>query len=363
MQKIKYSYCNDENGNLIYIKNIDPTTRHACKLYCLQCEQEMVANLGTKKRWYFSHKKDTACDGESYLHELAKRLIREKFLSSDHFPIIFSRDVPCSERTQCPLYTEDACIEHYVKIPSDLKSYNNNILYDRCDKEAPISDFRADLLLTHSSKSDRQPVLIEIYKTHQSSATKLKSNYKIIETKKINSEEDIEDIVRRGFIEGENCYTHNFDPRLPAIRIKDVPIERFVLHKSGKVFVHSAFNDDFACENVYNKYHPQSVIELNMRTIIFDPNPNHMNSSEKGLIYLVKKGMDIRNCIICKYYKCSYSGDNICVLYKKLGMSESQPEQTMAKQCPKYEINPKYIQYPITELEKEIFEVPSQTVL
>ena len=84
-----------------------------------------------------------------------------------------------------------------------------------------------------------------------------------------------------------------------------------------------------------------------------------MNSSGKGLIYLVKKGMDIRNCIICKYYKCSYSGDKICVLYKKLGLHTPQPEQTMAKQCPKYEINPMYIQYPITKLEQEVFEVPS----
>ena len=344
-----------------------PTTRHACKLYCLQCGQEMVANMGTKKRWYFSHKKDTACDGESYLHKLAKRLIREKFLSSDNFPIIFYRDVTCSERTRCPLYAEDVCIEHHVEIQSDLKSYNSNILYDRCDEEAPISDFRADLLLTNSSIPNRQPVLMEIYKTHQSSATKLNSNYKLIETKKINSEEDIEDIVNRGFIEGKNCETYNFDPQLPSIRKTDVPIERFVLYKSGKVFVHSSFDYDFKCikcENTYKKYYLQSVIELNIRTNnFFYPKSNRMSSSEMGLIYLVKKGWSIRNCIICKYYKkCSYSGDMVCVLYKKLGMRESQPEQTMAKQCPKYEINPRYIQYPITELEKEVFEVSSQIV-
>lgn len=340
-----------------------PTTRHACKLYCLQCGQEMVANLGTKRRWHFSHKKDTACDGESYLHKLAKRLIREKFLSSDHFPIIFSRDVPCSERAQCPLYAKEECKERSVEILSDLKSYNSNILYDRCDEEAPISDFRADLLLTNSSIPNRQPVLIEIYKTHQSSVTKLNSNYKLIETKKINSEEDIEDIVNRGFIEGINCDTHNFNPPLPNIRKRDVPIERFVLYNSGKAYVHSVFEPDFLCENVYKKYHPQSTIELNIRTnSSFLPTSNQMGSYEMGLTYLVKKGWDIKNCIVCKHYKCGHYGDMICVLYKNLGLHTPKPEQTMAKHCPKYEINPKYIQYPITELEKNIFEVPSQIV-
>ena len=71
-KQIKYSYCVDEEGVLVHINSLTDATRHARKLLCLQCGQEMVANLGEKKVWYFSHKAETACDGESYLHKLAK---------------------------------------------------------------------------------------------------------------------------------------------------------------------------------------------------------------------------------------------------------------------------------------------------
>lgn len=90
-KQVKYSYCINENNQLVHIKEITNETRHNHKLLCLECGQEMVANLGTKKAWYFSHKANTACNGESYLHKLAKRKIREKFLSSDSFPIIFTK--------------------------------------------------------------------------------------------------------------------------------------------------------------------------------------------------------------------------------------------------------------------------------
>lgn len=66
MKQIKYSYCIDDDNNLIHVLSLTNSTRHSRKLYCLQCGQEMVANLGTKKSWYFSHKSDCACDGESY---------------------------------------------------------------------------------------------------------------------------------------------------------------------------------------------------------------------------------------------------------------------------------------------------------
>lgn len=45
--------------------------------------QELVARLGQHNTKHFSHKSDTACDGESYLHKLAKRRIKEKFDSSE----------------------------------------------------------------------------------------------------------------------------------------------------------------------------------------------------------------------------------------------------------------------------------------
>ena len=48
-KQIKYSYCVDENGELVHINSLTDATRHDRKLFCLQCGQEMVANLGKKK--------------------------------------------------------------------------------------------------------------------------------------------------------------------------------------------------------------------------------------------------------------------------------------------------------------------------
>lgn len=362
LKQIRYSYSVNEEGELVHIKSLTDATRHVHRLYCLQCGQEMVAKLGTKKVWHFSHKAEIACDGETYLHKLAKRMIREKFVSANHFPITFSKEVTCLESNRCPCFIEETCQEHDVKISCDLKIWNNSIVYDTCEEETSVGSFRPDLLLTCSIKPNRRPVFIEIFKTHQSESEKLFSNYKIIETKKIESEEDIEDIVLRGFVEGENCTTYNFNPPLPFIRKTDVPIDRFVLFKSGAVKVFKASNYVVYCNNVYKRYHPRSVVELNMRDQGIDlwgdnEQTNVLDSYQTGLVYLVKKGMTIRNCILCKYYKYNdFYSSYICILYKTIGI-DSRPNQSFANKCQRYELNPRLMTHSLSELEKVVFEI------
>ena len=47
---------------------------------CLQYHKTLIAKIGNKKVPHFAHKKGNACNGESYLHKLAKRRIREKII-------------------------------------------------------------------------------------------------------------------------------------------------------------------------------------------------------------------------------------------------------------------------------------------
>ena len=61
-KQVKYSYCLDENGNLVHVEDLKDETRHAHQWYCLQCGQVMVPNLGKIKAKHFAHKADTACD-------------------------------------------------------------------------------------------------------------------------------------------------------------------------------------------------------------------------------------------------------------------------------------------------------------
>ena len=360
MKQIKYRYCIDENDNLVCIDDITDATRHEHKWRCLGCGQEMVAKLGQKRIKHFSHKVDMVCDGESYLHKLAKRRIREKFQTAESFPITFVRDTLCNQRQKCFFFSHERCHEKR-SIVDDLRRW-----YNTCQEEVMVREFRPDLLLTCSMIPDRKPIFIEIYKTHQSEATKLSSDHKIIETTQIKSEEDIEDIIKRGFIEEQNCQTFKFNPRPPDYRKKDVFITRFALFKDGRARVYKPAHeggDGICCNKLDKKVVPNSVCELNMKEFGIElwGNSETLDSYESGLIYLVKKkNWQIKNCILCKFRVYNeYYGRHICTHYKFLGQDYKFPQQTMANRCKDYQIDPQKMNYPLSELEKTILEVPT----
>lgn len=357
MTEVKYGYCLDENGRLVHIKSLTDAIRRVHRYHCLQCGQEMVANLGQKKAWYFSHKADTACDGESYLHKLAKQRIRAKFMSARSFPIIFNRDFPCENKGKCPHYREWVCQECNATERLELKYYRGKLLYDSCLEEVKCGEFRPDLLLKCSTKPDAPPIFIEIYKTHQSSEEKVNSEYRIIETKKIESEADIDDIIKRGFVEGENCTLKNFHPKHPIEKSKvHIPVARFILYNSGKAYV-----EQLHCGMIDKRIKPQSAVELNVRTHEFDigelKGPNTiLGTYEKGLVYLKKKGMPIRNCILCRHYNY----DHTCRKFNiHIDNPPLFPEQSQANICEHYELNEELTNYTLSKLEEDVSRVTS----
>ena len=340
-KQVKYSYCLDENGNLVHVEDLKDETRHAHQWYCLQCGQVMVPNLGKIKAKHFAHKADTACDGESYLHKLAKRLIRDRFLSTGLFPVIFKREVPCREVYKCPLFESNYCNEEKIT-PFNLKQW-----YDTCKEEAAEGGFRPDLLLTCSSKPEREAVFIEVFKTHQSNELKLRSEYRIIETKKIETEEDIADIINRGFVEGENCNTYNFKLKLSQPLLRKRTIDRFVLYDDGR-----ARKINVSCDNRHRRIFNNSVAELNMREAwTYD-----MNTFQIGFAYLLKKGFTFRNCMICNKYRSTYYGDYLCIMYKKLHLESSKPKQSQATNCQYFEVASWLASIPLSELEENVME-------
>ena len=78
-----------------------------------------------------------------------------------------------------------------------------------------------------------------------------------------------------------------------------------------------------------------------------------------GLVYLVKKGLDIKNCILCRFYKYNeWQNTHVCIRYKSLGEKYHFPKQTFAKDCPKYDDNPVLLNHSLSELEEMVSEVP-----
>lgn len=372
IQNVRYGYCLDENDNLVCIDSVTKENRYSHEFRCLQCGQKMIPKIGPKRVRHFAHSADVDCNGESYLHKLAKRRIREKFLSSENFSIIFNRPAPCCEKEHCiyavpeneEIYLGHSCSIN-VDIPMDLKIWNGYKLFDKCEEEVTIGNFRADLLLRNSNNLTLPPVFIEVKVTHESTEEKLASEYRIIETRTISSEKDIEDIVSNGFVEGINCSTYNFNPPPPepVPPIGGKPITRFVLRRGGFAKIYRDIDMVVTCDKMNQKCDKYSIKELNYKyggVEIWGMNNDvkNLSSYQTCLLYLYKKGYDIKNCILCKHRKYNdYYDKFICVLYKTLD-SPAFPKQIQAKTCPRFEMYSEWEDISIEELQKLVSEVP-----
>ena len=349
MKEVKYRYCRDEHYNLIDVESLTKENKHNHTYFCLGCGKEMDPNLGPIRKKHFSHRVKGVCDGESYYHKLAKRRIREKFMTSDSFPIIFKRDIPCSERYNCPFYDEEQCISKDVQIPMDLKTWNGEKVYDTCQEEVNVEEFRPDLLLTCSSSPNKKPVFIEVYKTHKSNESKMNSGFKIVETIRIDDDSVIDKIVHQGFIEGDNCKTKNFYPALPSTKGSCCHFERLVLFNNGYSALYCS-----SCDKLKQKLFTNSVVELNlmpeyhMIDVLGTPN---ITSHKVGLIYLIKKGYSFKNCILCRYNGHHFIRGYCCFYYKERVI------QAKAQTCRRYEVDRNLMKIPLSELEKVVFDV------
>ena len=166
MSGVKYHYALDEHNRLVHINDVDRDNRNSHIFHCLNCGAEMVPRMGDVRAWHFSHSaSEEHCGAETYLHKLAKRLIRMEFENKPSFNIRYCRDVVCSDVSTCPFAKPEWC--HSAEPETfDLKQY-----YDTCKEEQEINGYIADLMLTSSEYPKREPVLIEIQVTHKSTET------------------------------------------------------------------------------------------------------------------------------------------------------------------------------------------------
>lgn len=360
MREIKYRYCLDKDTKeLIYIGDLTQETRYAHTYECLECGKEMEANMGSVKRRYFSHKSGCACDGESYLHKLAKRIIKARFESSEHFPIVFKRDIPCSEFETCMFKDDYLCKFHNKNIPHDLKIWKGKTLYNLCQEEVWCDEFKPDLLLTSTISSQLPPIFIEVYKTHESSDDKVNSKHKIIETYKLKSESDVDSILENGFVENVNCRIIGFNPKTGKTRKTDMNVTRVVVYETGVCRFYRF--GEVKCGMLNVKYDPKSKYEFNVipmsRMAVISPRCNLL-PQQIGLAWAEKKGMKIRNCMLCNSYRYNEWYDKyMCISYKKLGQDHIFPKPSMATTCVEYRHSFELERMTIADLQRFASEV------
>lgn len=290
--------------------------------------------MGKVRRWHFVHKNAGNCSYESYLHGLAKIKIREAFLSSEHFALSYNAKAICS--SECPFTGYPKC-EGEKMVDFDLRRF-----YDTCEIEATYHQFRADLLLSSSTRPNTPPVLIEIMVTHKCTEDKIRDGVRIIEIP-IKSEEQIENIVSscKLVAERNSQFSYRFT--------KESPITLYNFNKVESFDPVGIFDEYEGCFSRRNTI----VFWLNNRGQFrsFDCHcyevgkklpPNvHYYVTEIATPFkeifqeFSKRGVKIRNCFLCKFSKQDTYGDRLCVLYKKHNLPR-KPSPYSAVSCPHY---------------------------
>jgi hypothetical protein len=351
---IKYHYAYDEDHHLVSINAIDKVSAKTHSYFCVSCGHELFPKLGEVRAHHFAHKKDVNCDGESYLHKLAKIKLKEKFDNKAiPFEIEFQRKLFCKDKDECPFYDESICYKY------DTFKFDLHKFYDTCVEEQtiyidnsasePIVSFEpkdesekyiADLLLYDSTKKDRQPVLIEIYCSHKCEEKKTQSKLKIIEIH-ITSDEDIDKWVANTIVEDNNEYNElgtkevkfiNFNPGNKfRTLLNNGSITRFIYSERG-----SMSKRKLTCDQLHISCSQNSIVELNIPCKKSDC----YRLYDYGLVYLLEKGYDICNCVLCsnyiKYFKI-YS----CRLHENDDLKF--PEIFEATMCQNYYPDEEYI--------------------
>ena len=343
MADIKYSYAYD--GDVVV--HIDDVSKHGT-FYCISCGKEMVAKLGDKKSHHFAHKvNDVSCNSETYLHKLAKLLLKKKFQEGG-FEIEISQYSLCKESENC-------LFENNCKVLVD-KKYDLRRYYDTCEEEQYVDGFCADLLITGEGQP---PILVEIYVSHECSNQKINSGHRIIEIP-IESEADIEYFYKNVIAEKERVRFYGFKRELAKREfIACKKVSRFILYKSGAAFVKT-----ISCERQHDRDDCFSLLELNMdyyhsnfvsntdtddAYYFEDYDAEHddlyrtlemgEHSLNIGLVYAVNKGFSFKNCHLCKYARDdSFGGGIFCCMSKKYG-TPCNPNQKNASSCSYYTLN------------------------
>lgn len=328
MKNIKYQYAKNENGDIIDIENVTKEYRKYHKFFCISCGDEMVAKIGEIKAKHFAHKTETSnCSPETYLHKLAKNVLKERFYSDKPFEITYCQDIMCSDKDSCKFYIGSDCKEMIQKT-FDIKQY-----YDTCQEEMKVGSFIADLKLTSSEYPNRPPIMIEIYVTHKCTVEKRESGIRIIEIH-IENEYDIRnlksDIIKE---DNDKCifYGFNRDSKITkSLECKNV--SKFYLYNSGSAYVERG-----TCRECFCKSNPKSILELNINNSTFN------DPYEIGYVESLNLGYNVKTCNICKYHRtCQdtlYSDYmHLCCLYKNYGTPQN-PNPKYAKNCKYYKIN------------------------
>lgn len=304
---IKYQYAKDKFDKLVNIDEVTSENRASC-YYCVGCGGEMVAALGEKNIHHFRHKVEHACDGETYLHKLGKKYIKQKFEQGKEFLIKYFVDYHCEKSNECKFsrLNKRNCNQRGLYVV-DLKKE-----YDTCEEESTYKGFRADLKFSSKANPNLEPTFFEISVKHDCEAKKLESGIRIIEIKISDEKDLLQQIVEKDVfsVSADNNLKYQ-DKNLPPVRfynferniVSEILLDRFWIEKDENNVLRGGLRrSDLKCSEVGNNHRDKTVYEL---AII--PNGN-VNIYWYGLLRAVNSGIIVKHCALCYYInRCIYT--------------------------------------------------------
>lgn len=273
LNRYRYALC---NGHVVNIDEVTKESRKSSKFTCLGCGHEMVAALGEVREHHFKHKNNENCSNETYLHNLAKKKIKDVFDKCEHFYIYYNALNACELLSGCPFRF---CKKDF-KWHLDLKKY-----FDTCEIEKVCGKFRPDILLTHSEYPKRK-LFIEINVNHPCSEDKLNSGFRIIEID-VSSEQTI---IYPFDEEFEHVHFFNFDLKREITPSKKV--ERFSLIAEDENNKQSKQDSIDCCQ--FNSHLPNALLD-----IIIKKTNDKISLDLLGLAQAMIHGTHVRHCGFC----------------------------------------------------------------
>ena len=335
MKALLYEYAKNNQG---VFTHIDDAKKGQCYC-CIECGEPLIIKDGSKKRKHFAHKSNSNCDGESYIHKIWKKRIKDIFYGDSPFVVKYPVFTPCKELNSCSikkLVPNLNCNKGWYQ-EIDLKKE-----YDTCEEEIEHRGFVGDLVLTNSKFPERDPLFIEIDYTHPCDELKIASKIKIIEIKVIDDKEKENNFVepldwlKNGTLrlkEGNPYDTkhlpdvrfYNFDRRpYPAIGVYS-----FVHNSNGQCEMH--YSKGCTCKDKPQKSEKATFEVAIAKAIVESRGSDYYFEAILALAALNKH--EVRDCRLCSYKIALEVFHRKCPAMTENGFAS-------AKQCRSFQIRP-----------------------
>ena len=226
---VKYKHVYDADGNIIDISSVTKENK-LTEYYSIGSHTPMTAALGEVNQHHFKCKRGYQINPETEIHQFAKKILKHRFETQDHFYVSYYKTKKCPLCKSCIFndqYSPCCILEEKELTKIDLKQW-----YDTATIEEAFNGFIADILLTSSVKPNRKPLFIEVCVSHPCDRKKIDSKNRIIEITILNERDAYSEIIQSPLSDNNTMANNDMKPEVHFYNFKDEDTIDFCSHFS-----------------------------------------------------------------------------------------------------------------------------------